>query len=93
MPSHLLGAQTPGDGRLTSNPPFVLPAADLVGVCEEARLFRSADLPVHEDLVKRQFMADRPDQPWLTGIERHEALSNRVEVGDLHRRAVAAAWL
>jgi hypothetical protein len=28
---------------------------------------------------------------WLTDIERHEALLNRVEVGDLHRRVVAAA--
>jgi len=30
-------------------------------------------------------------QPWLEDFERHEALSNRVEVGDLHRWVVAAA--
>ena len=30
---------------------------------------------------------------WVKDFERHEALSNRVEVGDLHRWAVAAAWL
>lgn len=46
-----------------------------------------------EDLVRRQFTAEAPDRLWLTDIERHEALSNRVGVGDLHRRAVAAAWL
>jgi hypothetical protein len=34
---------------------------------------------------------DGPDELWCTDIERHEALLNRVEVGDLHRRAVAAA--
>jgi putative transposase len=47
----------------------------------------------HPDLVSRRFHADRPDRLWVADIERHEALSNRVEVGDLHRRAVAAAWL
>jgi len=28
---------------------------------------------------------------WADGIVRHEALCHRVEVGDLHRRAVVAA--
>jgi hypothetical protein len=46
---------------------------------------------VHDDLVHREFTADRPNQLWLTDIERHEALLIRVEVGDLHRRVVAAA--
>lgn len=45
------------------------------------------------DLVRRQFSPARPDRLWVADFERHEALSNRVEVGDLHRRAVAAAWL
>ncbi len=45
------------------------------------------------DLVDRQFERTGPNQLWVTDIERHEALSNRVEVGDLHRRAVAAVWL
>lgn len=49
--------------------------------------------PTAGDLVNRQFTRPAPDQLWVTDIERHEALSNRVEVGDLHRRAVAAAWL
>jgi transposase len=41
----------------------------------------------------RRFEADLPNEVWQADIERHEALSNRVEVGDLHRWAVAAAWL
>jgi putative transposase len=44
------------------------------------------------DLVDRQFWASRPNQLWVADFERHEALLNRVEVRDLHRRAVAAAW-
>jgi putative transposase len=56
-------------------------------------LSRKTGPPVHDDLVNRQFTADRPGQLWLTDIERHEALSNRVGVRDLHRRVVAAAWL
>ena len=40
-----------------------------------------------------RFQAELPNELWQADIERHEALSNRVEVGDLHRRAVAAAWL
>jgi transposase InsO family protein len=57
--------------------------------------------PVHDDLlaviddkgrVTHDFTATAPNQKWLTDIERHEALSNRVGVGGLHRWAVAAAW-
>jgi putative transposase len=48
--------------------------------------------PTAADLVHRQFTRAAPDQLWVTDIERHEALSNRVGVGDLHRWAVAAAW-
>lgn len=44
------------------------------------------------DLVERHFAAEAPDRLWVADIERHEALLNRVEVKDLHRRAVAAAW-
>jgi putative transposase len=45
------------------------------------------------DLVGRRFHRAAPHRLWVADFERHEALSNRVEVGDLHRRAVAAAWL
>jgi putative transposase len=47
--------------------------------------------PVHDDLVNREFIAFEQDELWLTDIERHEALLNRVEVKGLHRSAVAAA--
>lgn len=42
------------------------------------------------DLVRRDFKRDGPNQLWVTDIECHEALLNRVEVGDLRRSAVAA---
>ena len=44
------------------------------------------------DLVDRNFRPLAPDRLWVADFERHEALLNRVEVKDLHRRAVAAAW-
>jgi putative transposase len=53
---------------------------------------RKAGPPVHDDLVRRDFSRSGPNQLWVTDIERHEALSNRVGVRDLHRRVVAAAW-
>lgn len=43
-------------------------------------------------VIRHEFTADAPNELWLTDIERHEALLKRVEVKDLHRRAVAAAW-
>jgi transposase len=33
----------------------------------------------------KRFEADLPNEVWQADIERHEALLNRVEVGDLHR--------
>jgi putative transposase len=42
------------------------------------------------DLVGRQFNPPAPNRTWVADFERHEALLNRVEVGDLHRRVVAA---
>ena len=54
-----------------------------------------------EDLVNRQFRADRPNrqfranrpnQLWVCDLERHEARLSRAEMGDLRRRVVAAAW-
>jgi putative transposase len=46
--------------------------------------------PLAADLVNRQFAVEEPNRLWLTDIERHEALTNREEVGDLLRSAVAA---
>jgi hypothetical protein len=42
------------------------------------------------DLVDRDFDPPAPNRTWVADFERHEALLNRVEVGDLHRRVVAA---
>ena len=44
----------------------------------------------YPDLVDRRFTVDEPDRLWVTDIERHEALWNRVEVRGLHLPAVAA---
>lgn len=46
---------------------------------------------MHDDLVRHEFTAEQMNELWLTDFERHEALLNRVEVRDLHRRVVAAA--
>ena len=43
------------------------------------------------DLVGRRFNPPAPDRLWVADFERHEALLNRVEVGDLRRRVVVAA--
>jgi hypothetical protein len=47
--------------------------------------------PAHDDLVRRDFSADAPNELWLGDIERHEALSSREEVQDLLHRAVATS--
>jgi putative transposase len=47
--------------------------------------------PTAVDLVNRDFARSAPNQLWVTDIERHEALRNRVEVRGLHLLAVAAA--
>ena len=52
---------------------------------------KKAGPPVHDDLVQRNFTARAANELWLTDIERHEALLNRVGVRDHHRRAVAVA--
>jgi hypothetical protein len=42
-------------------------------------------------LVQRQFVADAPNRLWVTDLERHEALFNRVVMKGHHPWAVAAA--
>lgn len=42
------------------------------------------------DLVRRRFTAEGPDRLWMTDIERHEVLHDRVEVRDLRGLPVAA---
>jgi putative transposase len=34
--------------------------------------------PVHDDLVNRQFTAERPDQLWLTGISEHHTSEGKL---------------
>ncbi len=46
--------------------------------------------PAHDDLVKRNFTAEEPNQLWLTDIERHEALLNRAVVKGHRLRSVVA---
>ena len=42
------------------------------------------------DLVQRRFAATGPNRLWVSDLERHEAWTNREEVQDLLRLAVAA---
>jgi putative transposase len=46
-----------------------------------------------EDLVNRDFARTQPNRLWLTDIERHEALPNRVVMKGHHRVLVAAGAL
>lgn len=41
-------------------------------------LTRKAGPPVHDDLVKRQFTADGPDQLWLTDISEHPTAEGKL---------------
>ena len=66
--------------------------AGLQGIPNRRVRFRPPGIATAADLVDRRFARTEPDQLWVADFERHEALSNRVGVGDLHRRAVAAAW-
>jgi transposase InsO family protein len=49
--------------------------------------------PKFPDLLKRDFTASAPNTRWVGDMVRHEAPWIRVEVRDLHRRAVAAVRL
>jgi transposase InsO family protein len=65
--------------------------AGLAGATGRAKWRHAKPDQVAADLVDRAFVRSRPNQLWLTDIERHEALSDREEVKDLVRRVVAAA--
>jgi len=49
--------------------------------------------PRPADLVDRQFVASRPNQLWVSDLERHEAPLNRVVMKGHHCQFVAADWL
>lgn len=50
-------------------------------------LTRKAGPPVHDDLVDRQFTAQKPDQLWLTDITEH-----RTDEGKLYLCAIKDVW-
>ena len=78
------------DHRCTT-PSWIAVARTAWRICSENRWWSSfgkkrgsksgrSGPPVHDDLVGRIFTAEAPNRLWLTDIERHEALLNRVEV-------------
>ena len=62
--------------------------AGLSGNRRPRRRPRPVDTPV--DLVDRNFARSKPDQLWVTDLERHEALTNRAVVKG-HRLVLVAA--
>ena len=69
-------------------------AEGIAGVVRSTRVRTTRpepDMARHPDLVARDFTATAPNRLWVTDLVRHEALLDRVEVEDLHCRAVAAA--
>ena len=65
--------------------------AGIQGLAGRPRYRKSAPQIAATDRVKRQFTRERPNQLWVTSIERHEALFNRAVVKGHRCRAVAAA--
>jgi transposase InsO family protein len=49
--------------------------------------------PVAPNILMRDFEVDSPNTAWVTDIERHEALSNRVVMKGHGHQSVAADWL
>jgi putative transposase len=64
--------------------------AGLQGLSGRPRWRRAPNLPTASDLVDRQFAREKRDELWVTDIERHEALCNRVVVKG-HRLGPVAA--
>lgn len=52
--------------------------AKLCGVYRRRWRRAAAAAPIHEDLVQRRFVADRPDRLWLTDITEHPAREGKV---------------
>ena len=70
---------------------MLMARAGIQGVTGRPRWKRPRPDLIAKDLVDRDFARSGPNQLWVVDLERHEALWNRVEVGDLRRRVVAAA--
>jgi putative transposase len=74
----------------------LMKALDIEGVsrCRRVRTTRPDDKAVRpQDLVERDFAADRPNRLWVTDLERHEAPLNCVVLKGHHRGPVAAGAL
>jgi len=66
--------------------------AGLQGITGRRKWKRIRPDNIATDLVERDFTRAGPNQLWVTDIESHEALLDRVEVGDLDGHVVVAAW-
>ena len=54
-------------------------AAGLQGICHRRKRSRTGPLPaVHDDLVKRVFVADVPDRLWATDVTEHRTSTGKV---------------
>lgn len=69
---------------------LVMRRLGLAGLPGRPRYRRIPNTPTAEDLVNRDFARAEPNRLWLTDIERHEALPNRVVMKGHHRVLVAA---
>ena len=64
--------------------------AGLAGLTGRPKFRRVPNVATSSDLVSRSFGRSHANELWVTDIERHEALSNRVVMKGHHRRSVAA---
>ncbi len=65
------------DVTVSSRPVYVLMnKAEIYGLPGPARVKRLHGVATADDLVNRKFHRLRPNELWMTDIERHEALSN-----------------
>jgi putative transposase len=69
---------------------LLMSRAGIRGVTGRPRWRRLRPELVSKDLVERDFIRSRPNQLWVTDIERHEALLNRAVVKGHRGRSVAA---
>jgi putative transposase len=69
---------------------LLMARAGLKGLPGNKRRRPAHQTPTSSDLVERKFARTAPNELWVTDIERHEALSNRVVMKGHRRRSVAA---
>jgi transposase InsO family protein len=69
---------------------MLMQRAGVVGRSGARKRYGIPSIATADDLVDRMFVRERPNQLWVTDIERHEALSNRAVVKGRRLRSVAA---